>query len=105
MRRRRVRARARIDAVDLFCGAGGLSYGLAREGINIRAGFDLDPACEWPFEKNVKAKFRCQDVGKLSGKTLRRHYRRSSIKLLAGCAPCQKFSSYTQKESQSDRQR
>jgi DNA (cytosine-5)-methyltransferase 1 len=103
--RRRKRAQSKIDAVDLFCGAGGLSYGLLREGINVRAGFDLDPACEWPFKKNIKAPFHCEDVGKLTGKRLRRHYRRSSIRLLAGCAPCQRFSTYTQKESLSNRQR
>jgi DNA (cytosine-5)-methyltransferase 1 len=102
---KRKRGRSKIDAVDLFCGAGGLSYGLSREGITVRAGFDLDPACEWPFKKNVKALFHCEDVGKLSGSKLRRHYRRSSIRLLAGCAPCQRFSSYTQKDALSDRQR
>ena len=42
-------------AVDLFCGAGGLSYGMQKAGITIIGGIDIDPACKHPFEENVKA--------------------------------------------------
>ena|ERR1700730_6920645 len=101
-RGQRTRRQLKIDAVDLFCGAGGLSYGLAREAVTVRSGFDLDPVCEWPFKRNVKAKFFCHDVACLSGKTLKKFYRRSSVTLLAGCAPCQRFSNYTQKKVCSD---
>jgi DNA (cytosine-5)-methyltransferase 1 len=94
-----------VEAVDLFCGAGGLSYGLSLEGISVRAGFDLDPACKWPFETNVGASFRCRDVQRLTAAEVKSHFSRRSIKLLVGCAPCQKFSSYTQKKSQADRNR
>ncbi|WP_245481326.1 DNA cytosine methyltransferase [Bradyrhizobium sp. LVM 105] len=94
-----------IEAVDLFCGAGGLSYGLTLEGISVRAGYDLDPACEWPFEKNVRAGFHRRDVETLSGKEVAAHFSAASIRLLAGCAPCQKFSSYTQKASKADNRR
>jgi DNA (cytosine-5)-methyltransferase 1 len=103
--RPRKRRQARIAAVDLFCGAGGLSYGLSKEGISIGAGFDLDPACDWPFRKNVRAHFQCGDVAQLSGGDLKSFFGKSPLRLLAGCAPCQKFSTYTQKESQSDRHR
>jgi DNA (cytosine-5)-methyltransferase 1 len=103
--RPRKRGRVRIDAVDLFCGAGGLSYGLSKEGISVRAGFDLDPACEWPFQKNVKASFYRDDVARLSGDRLRSYFSKTAIRLLAGCAPCQKFSNYTQKQARSNRQR
>ncbi len=41
-----------ISAVDLFCGAGGLSHGFVREGIRVNVGLDLDPDCKYPFEKN-----------------------------------------------------
>jgi DNA (cytosine-5)-methyltransferase 1 len=97
--------RPAIEAIDLFCGAGGLSYGLSRERIRVRAGFDLDPACEGPFTRNVRAKFHCRDVAKLEGKDIRKLYRKKSLKLLAGCAPCQKFSNYTQKKTHSKWQR
>ena len=51
-----------ISAVDLFCGAGGLTHGFILEGIKVNAGIDIDPACEYPFEKNNKAKFLLKDV-------------------------------------------
>jgi DNA (cytosine-5)-methyltransferase 1 len=44
---------SKLAAVDLFCGIGGLSYGLREEGIDIVAGIDNDPDCKHAFEKNV----------------------------------------------------
>ena len=32
----------KIEAVDLFCGAGGLSYGLMKAGITVNSGIDFD---------------------------------------------------------------
>ena len=46
-----------IQAIDLFCGAGGLSYGLLLEGINVVAGVDIDSYCKFPYEKNIGASF------------------------------------------------
>ena len=46
-----------IKAVDLFCGAGGLTHGLIRAGIDVTLGVDLDPACEYPFTANNPANF------------------------------------------------
>ena len=31
-----------IEVVDLFCGIGGLSYGLKSKGFKVLAGYDLD---------------------------------------------------------------
>ena len=85
-----------IEAVDLFCGAGGLSYGLGQAGIRVVAGFDLDPACKYPFEKNNKAKFVKADIASVIGKEINKLYSPGSIRVLAGCAPCQPFSTYSQ---------
>lgn len=83
----------KIDAVDLFCGAGGLSYGLQNSGIDVRAGVDLDPACEYPYKANLEgAKFIHEDITKVSAEDITALYRKHSLKLLAGCAPCQPFS-------------
>ncbi|WP_197409863.1 DNA cytosine methyltransferase, partial [Haloferax profundi] len=35
----------KVAAVDLFCGAGGLSYGLQQSGVSVVAGIDQDPDC------------------------------------------------------------
>ena len=82
-------------AVDLFCGAGGLAYGMQLAGVGIAAGIDLDPACEHPFEVNVGAPFRKRDVAGMSASELAALYPEDCVRVLAGCAPCQPFSSYT----------
>jgi DNA (cytosine-5)-methyltransferase 1 len=82
-----------IEAVDLFCGAGGLTYGLVKSGISVVAGVDLDGACEYAYTQNNAAKFLHCDVSIVQGEALRKLYSKNSIRLLAGCAPCQPFSS------------
>ena len=85
----------RLAAVDLFCGAGGLSYGMQQAGIEIAAGIDIDPACKYPFEENVKAKFYENDVADISSEFVASLFPENSVRILAGCAPCQPFSSYS----------
>lgn len=88
------RAAQPIVGVDLFCGAGGLSYGLQRAGVSIVAGVDLDPACRYPFEANIEASFLEEDVRNIGAPHLARLWPAGSVRLLAGCAPCQPFSPY-----------
>lgn len=86
-----------VSCVDLFCGAGGLTHGLMKEGIDVTAGIDIDPACKYPYEQNNgAAKFLQQDVEKLTVEDLAAFYPDHNFKLLAGCAPCQPFSTYSQ---------
>ncbi|MCI5127605.1 MAG: DNA (cytosine-5-)-methyltransferase [Candidatus Electrothrix sp. AUS3] len=93
----------KIIAVDLFCGIGGLSYGLRKSGIEVRAGFDSDESCKYAFEANGKKVFICKDVRELTGKEINSYYHDAAVKVLVGCAPCQPFSSYTyRQDKQSD---
>lgn len=85
-----------IVAVDLFCGVGGLTHGLTRAGINVRLGIDIDPACQFPMEENNAASFMLADVGQLSPFDIKAALDGAPITLMAGCAPCQPFSSYSQ---------
>jgi DNA (cytosine-5)-methyltransferase 1 len=89
--------RTRIVGVDLFCGAGGLTYGLQRAGIEVVAGFDLDPACKYPYEKNCGSRFVLGDIRTLTGAQLSALYPANSVRLLAGCTPCQPFSPHRRK--------
>jgi len=82
----------RIEAVDLFCGVGGLTRGLEDVGVIVKVGYDIDPACVYPYEANNDAKFILKNVSELTGKEVNRWYSRGAIRLLAGCAPCQPFS-------------
>lgn len=85
-----------VKVIDLFCGAGGLTHGLQLAGLNVVAGIDLEGECRFPYEKNNKAKFIEQDISTVTRDTLLELYDNASIKILAGCAPCQPFSKYTQ---------
>jgi DNA (cytosine-5)-methyltransferase 1 len=84
-----------IEAVDLFCGAGGLSYGLRRGGISVRVGVDLDPTCRFPLERNNPGtRFVLEDVQRLRPKDVTGWFSPRCVRVLAGCAPCQPFSKY-----------
>ena len=82
----------RISAVDLFCGVGGLSYGLQEAGIRVGAGVDLDDSCRYPYETNIGSKFHHLDVCDLQADDLTPLWTPGSARVLAGCAPCQPFS-------------
>jgi DNA (cytosine-5)-methyltransferase 1 len=83
-----------VTAVDLFCGAGGLTYGLQQAGIRVAAGIDLDPACEFPFSHNNSSTFIKADIRKIKAKDLCKLFGDAEYRLLAGCAPCRPFSPF-----------
>ncbi len=91
-----------LEAVDVFCGVGGLTYGLRRAGIKVRAGIDIDKAAHYPYEKNNKSRFVLEDVRNTTGADLRGFFSRESIRLIAGCAPCQPFSTLSRKPGAAD---
>lgn len=86
--------RPKVSAVDIFCGAGGLSHGLQQAGIETVAGFDIDPRCKYPFEYNIEAGFFEQDIRTVTPQQLQHLWAHGSRRLLAGCAPCQPFSTH-----------
>ena len=85
----------KIEAIDLFCGIGGLTYGLRQADIDVLAGLDNDQSCQHPYEKNNDCKFISADVSKYDFNEMRSIYSQDSIRVLVGCAPCQPFSSHT----------
>lgn len=84
-----------IQAVDLFCGVGGLTHGLIRAGIDVKAGVDVDRHCKFSFEANNDAKFIEADVAEMQADQITRLLKGKKLTLLAGCAPCQPFSTYS----------
>ena len=86
----------KIEVIDLFCGVGGLSFGLKQASLDVIAGIDIDKACEYPYKANNKTRFINKSVVELAGSELKSMYSPNSIKILAGCAPCQPFSTYSQ---------
>lgn len=104
------KARARIDAspssvvaVDLFCGGGGLTYGLRELGIDVRAGYDIDRACRYAYEaNNAPAKFYERDVRRITAREIKAHFPPGAVKALVGCAPCTPFSALRKGRDTSD---
>jgi DNA (cytosine-5)-methyltransferase 1 len=96
-----------LKAVDFFCGAGGMSYGLQSAGIDVLAGIDNDVDCRKTYTSNVLgAKFIKHDVSTLSPKELGRRLglRRNDPDLVfAGCSPCQFWSKIRTDKRKSER--
>ena len=88
----------RLRAVDLFCGIGGLSYGLRCRGIEVAAGYDVDASCRYAYEANNDgAAFIESDIRDLSFRDLAPRYCGADVSILVGCAPCQPFSAHTRR--------
>ena len=85
------------SVIDLFCGAGGLSYGFREEGFAVVAGIDADETCRHAYEANIQAPFLRKDVSSLTGACLKELFLSRKHSVLVGCAPCQPFSTYNQK--------
>lgn len=84
-----------VVCVDLFCGAGGLTHGLISAGVKVRAGVDFDEACKFPYEANHPGiTFHGGDVAELDAEKVREWFGGATVRVLAGCAPCQPFSTY-----------
>jgi len=94
-----------INAIDLFCGIGGLTNGLEAAGINVIEGYDIEQSVEYTYSKNNKANFKLQDVANLSSDYIKKILRGSDKTLIAGCAPCQPFSSYQRKKEMIERKK
>lgn len=95
-----------ISAVDLFCGAGGLTCGLEDAGISVEAGIDNRETCRLPYEENNEADFLCEDLRdigtnrpELVGELFDEN---ADLRVLAGCPPCQPFSPLTNGETSAD---
>lgn len=91
----------KIQAVDLFCGAGGLTRGLLDAGITVKAGVDLNKECEFAYTYNNEGTvFINKSVTDLSENDINKHFSSGGLKLLCGCAPCQTFSTMNRRNKE-----
>lgn len=90
-------------AVDVFAGVGGLSLGLRRAGFRIAAAVEANAAAARSFKANhARTRVIIDDVCNVRGEDVTSFGLNGEIDLLAGCAPCQGFSSLTRKHKRED---
>jgi len=84
----------KIKVVDLFCGIGGLTRGFIKEGLDVVAGIDNDVACKFGYEYNNRTKFIHKDILQVTAHDIEQLFGSGdgTVRVLAGCAPCQPFS-------------
>lgn len=84
----------KYNAIDLFCGAGGLSYGFQKAGFNILVGIDNDEKALETFEKNHDgSKTICGDITELSYENdIKPLIGDKRIDIIVGGPPCQGMS-------------
>ena len=84
-----------MNAVDFFCGGGGMTKGLLNAGIEVQCGLDFNPACQKTYEHNNGIPYLCRNRTEVTPNELIKAYPVLADKnelLLVGCAPCQPFS-------------
>jgi DNA (cytosine-5)-methyltransferase 1 len=85
-----------LAAIDLFAGAGGLSLGLRRAGFKVLAAIENDSLAVESYQRNHRETLvLAADIQNVSPLDLRRrlNLQAGQLDLLAGCPPCQAFSS------------
>jgi len=93
--RRNDERRSALTAVDLFCGCGGLTVGLKKAGFRVLGAVDIDPSSLETYRANHPEVVTWEaDICELRVSTVRRALglRAGELDLLAGCPPCQGFS-------------
>ena len=83
-------------AVDLFAGAGGLTLGLKRAGFTVIGAVEIEPVAVETYKANhPEVENIWNDIRKVSGADMLStlNLQKGELDLLAGCPPCQGFSS------------
>ena len=89
-------------AVDLFAGGGGLTVGLKRAGFKVAAAVEIEPHASATYEANhAEVHVLKKDIKEVRGDDLLA-LAGGCIDLLAGCPPCQGFTSLTAKYEKID---
>lgn len=85
----------RPTAIDLFCGCGGLTQGLRDAGFHVLAAVDLDPLSIKTYQANHTRVLTWEsDIREVDPLEVAKEVglRAGQLDLLAGCPPCQGFS-------------
>mgnify|MGYP001602104794 CR=1 FL=1 len=86
----------KLTAIDIFSGCGGLTLGLKQAGFDVIGAVEIDSlAAETYTANHPTVKVWERDIRKLTGSEILRELKikKGELSLLAGCPPCQGFSS------------
>lgn len=96
----------RWTAIDLFCGAGGLSEGFRQAGFRVLAGNDIDPFAAKTFAAtHPEAKFLPGPIEDISARDFLKAagLKKGELDCLIGGPPCQAFSVYNHRRGMHDK--
>ena len=83
-----------FNAIDLFSGCGGLSLGMERAGFTVKAAVEIDRYAIEAYRLNHKGVHIIEkDIKDVSANEIEETLDGAQLHLLAGCPPCQGFSS------------
>ena len=94
-----------LTAIDLFCGAGGLSEGFRQAGFHVLAGQDYDEAAGATFAAtHEEAKFIGGPIQKVTPQALLKAagLKRGELDVIVGGPPCQGYSVYNHQRGEDD---
>lgn len=84
----------RLNSIDLFSGIGGLSLGLKEAGFDVIASIEIDEYAVKGYKLNHPDTIVFQeDIRNLDTSNIKKLLNGEPLHLLAGCPPCQGFSS------------
>lgn len=83
-----------LISIDLFSGVGGLTQGLQKAGFHTKIALEIDEIASKAYKLNHrKTEVITEDIRKVSVDDVCKRLSGKTIHLLAGCPPCQGFSS------------
>ena len=90
-----------LNVLDLFCGAGGLSYGFKLAGCNIVGGVEWDEDALNTHSVNFKSEFEfCGDIKNITNQMI--VDKLMGVDVIIGGPPCQGFSAANRYEKETD---
>lgn len=93
-----------LTAIDLFAGAGGMSYGLKKAGFNVLLANEIEDAmCQTYRHNHPETKLIHQDISKVNFKDELLELGYEKVDLVFGGPPCQGFSTLGKKDEYDDR--
>ncbi len=89
-----MKSETKYTAVDLFSGCGGLSEGMARAGFNVKIALENNTDAVAAYKMNhSETEIIEEDIREVETSVISKKLNNEPLHLLAGCPPCQGFSS------------